>query len=54
MTRIWKIIAFALSSAYLLQLGTCNFNPGHGFSFITNIPGGQTLAQWLQTLGLTT
>ena len=48
MTRMWKIIAVALSSAYLLQLGSCVQNTGNGLNFLTNIPGGQSLTQIIQ------
>ena len=54
MTRLWKIIAVVATSAYLLQYPGCFTNTGNGFNFLTNIPGGQSLAQILQQYGLTT
>ena len=54
MTRIWKMIAVALSSAYLLQLGGCL--TGKGLNLIENIPGPttdlwQTIQSYIPGLG---
>ena len=48
MTRVWKIIALALTSGYLLAGFSCNSDAG--LDFIPNIPGGTSVVQTIQNL----
>ena len=48
MTRVWKIIALALTSGYLLAGLACGSDAG--LDFIPNIPGGASVVQTIQNL----